>query len=192
MLTVFGARCRDGLELQCRTNSSPMGQRFELVLGCGHPTFSGTTDQEQRKTELRGQTKIWRRSSLCCTFRSWTKHCQGWAQSTAQEWECEQKEQESGVCAQQLMRSSETGKRPGGGLLPACLLGFGRDSWRFRYFWSKQQQAPFNEAGFLQFTECQERTFAKQCFVNQYFTIQIELGLGAFQTLINTWSYTCL
>lgn len=79
-----------------------------------------------------------------------------------------QQEQKHGWDTQHLMRSCETEKHSGGWLLPSASWDLGGIAGDGDISGVSNQ---FNEAGFLQFIDCQEYRFAKHYFINSYFTI---------------------
>lgn len=79
-----------------------------------------------------------------------------------------QQEQKHGWNTQHLMRSCETEKHSGGWLLLSASWDLGGIAVDVDIFGVSNQ---FNEAGFLQFIDCQEHIFAKQYFINSYFII---------------------
>lgn len=120
--------------------------------------------RRQPEAELRGTTRQY------CPFWPWTRTHQGWGQTGyfgAGMW-AKGTEVWLVHSANEILWDWKASRWLA---TAVCLMGFGRNSCRFRYFWSKQEQTQFNEVGFLQFTECQEHLFAKQCFINSYFTI---------------------
>lgn len=122
------------MELQCRTRPAAWeGDLRRLLAMQPVPQQAGG----QGKTKTRGQAEVWRANSQNHPFWSQSGCQQGCGQAGYLRTGTRAKgTDQRGRCAQQLMRSWETEKRPGGCLPPACLLGFRKNGCRFGYFWS--------------------------------------------------------
>lgn len=131
---VFAARWGAWMELQCRTRPAAWEGDLRRLWA-----MQPVTQQAggQGKTKTRGQAEVWRANSQNHPFWSQSGCQQGCGQAGYLRAGTRAKgTDQRGRCAQQLMRSWETEKCPGGCLPPACLLGFGRNGCRFGYFWS--------------------------------------------------------